>query len=134
MLANCLAFYKCSICSGLGSKFNFWGEFFRVLEVQYFGVCSKTSRERNMLPHSSSKGHLDGSSYRHTNLHHLLMKELIKAQRGENLCWLCSVVVGPNCKSMKTSMKWISYQISTSCNELYLINSGISGREREIIF
>ena len=31
----------------------------------------------------------------------------------------------------KTSMKWISYQISTSYNELYLINSGISGRERE---
>ena len=30
-----------------------------------------------------------------------------------------------------TSMKWISYQISTSYNELYLINSGISGRERE---
>ena len=31
----------------------------------------------------------------------------------------------------KTSMKWISYQISTSYNELYSINSGISGRERE---
>ena len=30
-------------------------------------------------------------------------------------------------------MKWISYQISTSYNELYLFNSGISGggRERE---
>ena len=28
-------------------------------------------------------------------------------------------------------MKWISYQISTSYNELYLINSGISGRKRE---
>ena len=28
-------------------------------------------------------------------------------------------------------MKWISYQISKSYNELYLINSGISGRERE---
>ena len=34
-------------------------------------------------------------------------------------------------KTKKTSMKWISYQISTSYNELYLINSGISGRERE---
>ena len=34
-------------------------------------------------------------------------------------------------KTRKTSMKWISYQISTSNNELYLINSGISGRERE---
>ena len=31
----------------------------------------------------------------------------------------------------QTSMKWISYQISTSYNELYLINSGISRRERE---
>ena len=31
----------------------------------------------------------------------------------------------------KTSMKWISYQISTSYNKLYLINSRISGRERE---
>ena len=31
----------------------------------------------------------------------------------------------------KTSMKWISYQISTSYDKLYLINSGISGRERE---
>ena len=31
----------------------------------------------------------------------------------------------------RTSMKWISYQISTSYNELYLINSGISGREKE---
>ena len=30
-----------------------------------------------------------------------------------------------------TSMKWISYQISMSYNELYLINFGISGRERE---
>ena len=28
-------------------------------------------------------------------------------------------------------MKWISYQISKSYNELYLINSGISVRERE---
>ena len=28
-------------------------------------------------------------------------------------------------------MKWISYQISTSYNKLYLINSGISGRERD---
>ena len=42
-----------------------------------------------------------------------------------------------NCESisregiLKTSMKWNSYQISMSYNELYLINSGISGRERE---
>ena len=28
-------------------------------------------------------------------------------------------------------MKWISYQISTSYNELYLINSGISRKESE---
>ena len=34
-------------------------------------------------------------------------------------------------RTISTSMKWISYQISTSYNELYLINSGISGRERE---
>ena len=32
---------------------------------------------------------------------------------------------------IQTSMKWISYQISTSYNKLYLFNSGISGRERE---
>ena len=34
-------------------------------------------------------------------------------------------------KFKKTSMKWISYQISTSYNELYLFNSGISGGGRE---
>ena len=36
-----------------------------------------------------------------------------------------------NIATSETSMKWISYQISTSYNELYSINSGISERERE---
>ena len=53
-----------------------------------------------------------------------------KFERSCNLNWN-SIQVWTKVWYKKTSMKWISYQINTSYNELHLINSGISRWERE---